>query len=94
MFKLLSLAGLMILGLTMGCADSTYRQSPYWDRADQEKFSPRMLADDQDACRLQADTANVMEQKRAEIILCMEAKGWVWTDETAGKAPERRSHRY
>jgi hypothetical protein len=35
-----------------------------------------MLTEDQDACRLQADTSNVMEQKRAEIIHCMEAKGW------------------
>jgi hypothetical protein len=76
MFKLFSLAGLMILGLTMGCADSTSRQNPYWDRAGMEKYSPRMLTEDQDACRLQADTSNVMEQKRAEIIHCMEAKGW------------------
>jgi hypothetical protein len=96
MLKLFSIVCLVVSILVVGCAKSTQKSSPYWNRAGTEHFSYAELTKDQDACRTEAierttakgKSPSLQAARRDEIIQCMEDKGWVRRD--AGSASSSR----
>jgi hypothetical protein len=93
MFKLFSMACLIVSTLMVGCADTTPKKNPYWDRAGTEQFTYAELTADQDTCRAKVTerttaagkSPSIEVARRNKIIQCMEDKGWVYQKD-AGSA--------